>query len=257
LETLEFTMDAERYRNAYNDILSDSAVRDGNEIVCALWHKLMNAYIMPCGPRELNLPSPVRDRLLTLGSSILPPHPSELDDAVHIVYELMSDSVLVPFLESITSNSEMCDLDDEFDSRQKGTTSRASRNSSEEKRSPKMHFLPHFSLGRSTDQHPSPTNSDLLESGLSDDNGSVGSPRDEPMTPPTTPPTSDWVFATSPGALQRAIASSGWKRVSQKLGLARRHRSKRSVATTGVTSGVVEADLVPTSDSASSNSYLL
>ncbi len=45
LETLEFTMDADRYRTAYTDILQNqtSWVRDGREHVCLLWQKLMHA----------------------------------------------------------------------------------------------------------------------------------------------------------------------------------------------------------------------
>src|SRR6476660_2516339 len=44
LETLEFTMDADRYRNAHSQVLSDQSwAGDGNDHVCSLWEKLMQA----------------------------------------------------------------------------------------------------------------------------------------------------------------------------------------------------------------------
>ncbi|KAK8087201.1 Regulator of g-protein signaling [Apiospora phragmitis] len=64
---------------------------------------MMQTYITPYGSREVNLPAPVRDRLLALSQSLpKPPTPSELNEAVTIVQELMSDSVLVPFCQSAT-----------------------------------------------------------------------------------------------------------------------------------------------------------
>lgn len=101
LETLEFTMDADRYSTAYNQILAEQP-SCANDRVCLLWEKLMQAYIIPYAPREVNLPSRVRDRLLALSYTSAPPPPSELDDAVGIVYELMNDSVLLPFIESLS-----------------------------------------------------------------------------------------------------------------------------------------------------------
>ncbi|KAG7131198.1 hypothetical protein HYQ46_009731 [Verticillium longisporum] len=81
LETLEFTMDADRYRNAYCQIITEQAspIADGNEHICSLWDKLMQAYIIP-----------------------------ELDEAVTIVYELMNDSVLLPFIESLDGRDSSC-----------------------------------------------------------------------------------------------------------------------------------------------------
>jgi Regulator of G protein signaling domain len=105
LETLEFTMDAHRYRRHFDKVVT----RNGGEIIpgsedCVfmrgLWHKLMHAYILPNGPREVNLPSDVRHELISQDESILPPEPDCLNMAVDKVHELMEESVLVPFLNS-------------------------------------------------------------------------------------------------------------------------------------------------------------
>lgn len=109
LETLEFTMDASRYQKHYNAMSESSPqtplspTSDGCDYVAMLWQKLIDAYITPNGPREVNLPSNVRDRLMSLPSTPLPPPPAELDPAVKIIFELMDESVLVPFLNSVTA----------------------------------------------------------------------------------------------------------------------------------------------------------
>ncbi|KAH9808849.1 Regulator of G protein signaling domain [Teratosphaeria destructans] len=105
LETLEFTMDAGRYRKHYQKMMSRASSNGmppakDREYVQALWQRLVDAYIRPNGSREVNLPSGVRDPILDLRPSELPPAPEELDSAVAKIYELMEESVLVPFLNS-------------------------------------------------------------------------------------------------------------------------------------------------------------
>ncbi|KAF2142400.1 uncharacterized protein K452DRAFT_18081 [Aplosporella prunicola CBS 121167] len=111
LETLEFTMDASRYRKHYNKMTSQgpaspvSPTGEECNYVKMLWQRLLDAYIVPNGPREVNLPSDVRDSLLSQSNPYAPPHPSALDPAVAKIYELMEESVLVPFLNSISPQS--------------------------------------------------------------------------------------------------------------------------------------------------------
>lgn len=110
LETLEFTMDSNRYTKHYREMTERdprsplSPHSPESVYVRMLWQKLMDAYIAPNGPREVNLPSAVRDRLLSLPPSEAPPDPTELEPAVKIVFELMDESVLVPFLNSVVSS---------------------------------------------------------------------------------------------------------------------------------------------------------
>jgi hypothetical protein len=106
LETLEFTMDASRYRKHYNKMATRSPagqIVPGSEecvYVQSLWQKLLEAYIVPNGPREVNIPSEVRDSLIKQSNADVPPLPATLDTAVQKVYDLMEESVLVPFLNS-------------------------------------------------------------------------------------------------------------------------------------------------------------
>lgn len=110
LETLEFVMDAGRYKKHYNKMLTKAVpgelppARD-REYVRSLWSQLTDAYIKPNGSREVNIPSNVRDPIINVSQSELPPAPETLDPAVSKIYELMEDSVLVPFLNSVYPQS--------------------------------------------------------------------------------------------------------------------------------------------------------
>lgn len=243
LETLEFTMEADRYSQTWGQIQIDEGTPDAaywapdaQEYTWALWRKLIANYIMPCGPREVNLPGRVRDRLLCLDRSAAPPSPAELDEAVRIVYELMNDSVLLSFFDAMQQQEQYYyqpfEEEHEHDSRQ--GRSRSRRNDAQRQpqtdssRSPKPSFLPQLSLGRS--RSPSASSGDDHAFSPSDASGASTPPLGEPITPPTTPPTSDWNFSTSPpNGLQRAITvhNAGWKRMSQKLGLSKSSKDKK------------------------------
>lgn len=105
LENLEFTMDAGRYKKHYAKMLakageSGKPSQKDSEYVRLLWVRLIDAYIAPNGSREVNLPSNVRDPILNAETSPMPPAPETLDLAVTKTFELMEESVLVPFLNS-------------------------------------------------------------------------------------------------------------------------------------------------------------
>ncbi|CZR54791.1 uncharacterized protein PAC_04675 [Phialocephala subalpina] len=107
LETLEFTMDAHRYTKHYSEMIDRNphtplSPQTGDyEYVQMLWQKILEVYIYPNAPREVNLPSDVRDHLLSLPRTDTPPDPAVLEPAVKFIYELMDESVLVPFLNSV------------------------------------------------------------------------------------------------------------------------------------------------------------
>lgn len=245
LETLEFTMEADRYRIAYSQ--SQHNLLDYPDHICGLWQKLIQAYIQPYGSREVNLPAHVRDHLLSLSCGPPPPKPTELDEAVKIVYELMSDSVLVPFVESFnTPPPDPVPEKPVPESRHRRSRSRSSKDlnyKDEHNRSPRTSFLPHLSISmsRKSDVN-SRSNSAISEAGdredMTDDSGTNSPPAMEPMTPPTTPPTPEWAFAAPPGSLHKAISahSNGWKKVGAKLGLGRRSRSTHRTTSTSSTS---------------------
>ncbi|KAK4115636.1 regulator of G protein signaling superfamily [Canariomyces notabilis] len=240
LETLEFTMDTERYRTAYFELHAGqtAGTGDGTEHVCSLWQKLMRAYILPYGPREVNLPAHVRDRLLSLPATVVPPDPSELDEAARIVYELMNDSVLGPFLASVSlppDEAPETEAHDPKQARSRLRLYRESSNSEDSNRSPIPGFLPLLNIAWTSEARNSSASSSSdptdRQGGLTDHSANTASPTErlEPMTPPTTPPSTDLGFSTSPGSFHRAITAhnNGWKKMGAKLGLSRKGRNKQ------------------------------
>ncbi|KAF2737316.1 regulator of G protein signaling superfamily [Polyplosphaeria fusca] len=230
LENLEFTMDASRYRKHYMKMVNRhpgspiSPLSDECAYVLMLWRRLIDAYIRESGPREVNLPADVRDTLLHLSDSYVPPHPSSLDEAVAKIYELMEESVLVSFLNSVcpqsafpTSTAETHDTGltrsqtRSYDERTiYHTRSQQPHQPSHQRASAPssltsnfMHPRP-FSHSR-FNSHPTTTSSSSspatrVTSGytsgsdaLTDDSGS-GSPSalNDPLTPPGTPPMTDY-----------------------------------------------------------------
>jgi hypothetical protein len=153
---------------------------------------------------------------------------------VKIVYELMNDSVLGPFLASVAAPHEDFMEDDSHDARRSRHRSHkeSSPHSDDSHRSPKTGFLPLLNIPWTSEPKSSASSSsDPAErGGLTDDSAnSPASIGNEPMTPPTTPPLSEWGFSTSPGGIQKAISShnNGWKKMGAKLGLNRMGRNKR------------------------------
>jgi hypothetical protein len=191
----------------------------------------------------------------------MPPHPTELDEAVAIVYELMNDSVLVPFIESVTPSHWECEgrgeaneeRRDRSRSRVRSPKDRRASKTSESSRSPK--FLPAVLGGRasvSSSRSASASAEAMDRTGLTDDSGSSNSPLPlDPMTPPTTPPTSEWTFAAgSPGGLQRALNAhnQGWKKMGAKLGFKKSsktsHKHHYQSHSTASSTGSVDGDAV-------------
>ncbi|CAG1983546.1 unnamed protein product [Fusarium graminearum] len=201
MESLEFTLDSQRYAAFYNEIITNNSNRtqENNDRVCVLWEKLMQVYIIPCAPREVNLPARIRDQLLGLPCGPSPPHPAQLEEAGRILYELMNDSLLVPFLQSVAP------MHVDGSTEEHGRGSRRSSNSNTRMGAPvrSMNSMHH---------HHEPES-------LTDDSDCNSTPGMEPMTPPTTPPTSEWAFTTSPGGLQRAVAAhnKGWKKMGSQV----------------------------------------
>lgn len=253
LETLEFTMDASRYGKHYQAMVDrDPCPLSPESPECAyvrmLWQKLLDAYVAQNSPREVNLPSDVRERLISLPSDV-PPPPSQLDQAVRIVYELMDESVLVPFLNSVapprgvsdsypnpwTSDDSVMDVDDRSlspsQSRERAHTPPDGLPSAQVG-SPRLsqHLSPpvarHSRLSASLTHTGSGSGSSSAADGpesLTDDSGdSPMASGLEPMTPPTTPPQSEIGFsgfspASSPHT-SRNDGASGWKKMGAKLG---------------------------------------
>ncbi|TQS35170.1 hypothetical protein Golomagni_04416 [Golovinomyces magnicellulatus] len=239
LENLEFTMDAAKYEKKYHAIMSRASSKpknnspsEENDSLQKLWLRLLNAYIRPNGPREVNLPSDVRDKLLSLPCTpSSPPDPSELVKAVKITYELMDQSVLVPFLNSLTPSrsngisnypwlSQVSIASSVTGSEKSASTSTSRRNSQNHLTVDNNFSVNTAHSARSSHSirsacrissfmfgvSPPPSNSGEIADSSTDDE-TISSYN--LVTPPSTPPG----------------GSSGWKKMSAKFCHRKKHRS--------------------------------
>jgi len=218
-----------------------------------LWQRLMEAYIVPDAPREVNLPSDVRDRLLSLPNHTSPPAPEELNTAIKRTYELMDDSVLIPFINELSPTRDTSSLGSPWNDSDENLPMRMSMDDSfqrthpRRKASPPLSAPPHFAVDSPHSSHTSPLFNRLSQSpslshsmgrgrlainasssstgsgdlALTDDSGSLSSPNKEPMTPPTTPPSSD-IGGHSP----RNRNDNTWKTLMGRLGSKKKSASR-------------------------------
>lgn len=220
LETLEFTMDASRYRKHFN------SMKGGNcPFVKNLWKKLLDAYIAPNGPKEVNLPCEIKENLLNVPNQQAPPPPETLDQAVNIIYELMEESVLMSFLNSVSichadpwelhlhshDDPEFPPLPPSSDMSQghSPTSSTGSR--------PRTisSFSPGLGWYRGSSHFPHSVEGSTSEDSLVTDD-SINSANGTPMTPPSTPPGSDSPISFGSPKHARGTEKS-WKKVMGRL----------------------------------------
>lgn len=241
LETLEFTMEANRYRDSYY-ALSERLDAECPEVqhLRMLWQRLLTAYIFPGSPREINLSSEVRDALLQYTNVTVPPVPETLDSAVRRIHDLMEESIFLPFINSHTSpsmapcaepfvapdvmNLSSTSLDEHPVKRVRSRVSKRISPQSSTKDLPATgHTRSTMSLGavhaigkRTSGHLLSPSES----ASLTDDSSSPqSSPAEEPMTPPTTPPASE---PHLPFHSPRLRTENPWKKMGMKLGFKKR-----------------------------------
>ncbi|KAJ5980133.1 hypothetical protein N7481_007431 [Penicillium waksmanii] len=111
LETLEFILEAKRYREHFSSLLEpakDSIVtptgnHPTNINLSLLYQILLETYIFPGAEREVNLPVKVRDDLLQNKMISTPPLPETLDLAVRSIRDLIEDSIFDSFLKSAST----------------------------------------------------------------------------------------------------------------------------------------------------------
>lgn len=238
LETLEFTMDAKRYGEHFNSVmrqLGQSVIPQESpqaEHLRMLWGRLISAYIVPGSPREINLPSTVRDALLHHSQSRKPPHPDALDAAVKRMRDLMDESIFIPFLNSRSVTLQPSQPSHAYRESLTMDESRIGRNTSIRRQlSPQASFASPRSATSGYSSHPTTssghstnisgsrssghgyTSGESASGNLTDDSGSIPSSpgAGEPMTPPTTPPSSDM---HSP----KNRSDNAWKKMGMKFG---------------------------------------
>ncbi|CAG7926573.1 unnamed protein product [Penicillium olsonii] len=246
LETLEFTMEANRYRESYFallDRLGPSALESDcpeSKHMRMLWQRLLTAYIFPGSPREINLSSEVRDALLQHANVTAPPVPETLDSAIKRIHELMEESIFLPFINSHTLSPSMMpsdpilgpddsltlsapSLDEHPVKRVRSRVSKRLSPQSSLKDLASGHSRSTMSLGQAIGKRTSGALlSTSVESGslaLMDDTSAQSSPTaEEPMTPPTTPPASEPHLPMSP----KLRTENPWKKMGMKLGFKKR-----------------------------------
>ena len=245
LETLEFTTEAKKYADKFDEASASMAgmpitaeTQEGWELIQD-WQRILEIYVKPGAPREINLPSEERDDMIDRAYDFKPPRPEYLDAAVKRMYDLMSDSIFIPFCNSLkvsyaqTYNpmSEFGDLSElepsrlTFDDR-----AMHRRIPSRRRRSPPNTSAGILDTSRSPPQQHRSTQSSSLSTALGRQSGarlsthishssaisdsaltdSSGGPESPPtgdlldneavMTPPTTPPTSELGATISQGS---------------------------------------------------------
>jgi len=235
LEVLAFTLDAKKYHEKYDAASAHMAGMplnyesdEGHELQQE-WTRILDIYIKPGAPQEINLPSEERDDLLDWPFNVKPPPPEALDPSIKRMHDLMSDSIFIPFCnnfrpvsyaQTYTTYSNFGGREDAldpsrstFDERgimQQWAPSRRQRSPPATSNSfdlplrgsntPHRHpqssnlssALGHATGNRLSTNVPNSSTTWGVESALIDDSGSGDSPGSaEPWTPPTTPPTSD------------------------------------------------------------------
>jgi hypothetical protein len=248
LETLEFTLEANRYRESYYaviDRLGPNALVDDSpesQHLRMLWQRLMTAYIFPGSPREINLSSEVRDALLQYSNVTAPPVPETLDSAVKRIHDLMEESIFLPFVNSHTTSPSMSpseplmaplgddilSLSSSLDEHpMKHVRSRVSKRVSPQSSLKDFPATGHsrstmslgvHALGKRTSGVLLSTSAESAS--LTTDDSPQSSPTaEEPMTPPTTPPGSE---PHLPFQSPKLRTENPWKKMGMKLGFKKR-----------------------------------
>lgn len=111
IEILDFLSDSKTYIEAYRasapDICATKMTSDSRRLG-KQWKSLMSTYIMRAAPDELNLPEHIRAPLLDRTNvMILPPNPATLEPAIRYAHELLTESALLPFVQSIRSSGNL------------------------------------------------------------------------------------------------------------------------------------------------------
>ncbi|KAH6654761.1 hypothetical protein BKA67DRAFT_566160 [Truncatella angustata] len=104
MENLEFSVDVEKYIDIYTKSTTNIPMSSTKRYsISSSWERLMQSYIEPGAPREVNVSGRIRDNLLNLPYILSPPKPSELYEAQRLVSALVDDSLAI-FLESAGSS---------------------------------------------------------------------------------------------------------------------------------------------------------
>lgn len=262
LETLEFVTEAKKYASKYDEFGASyhgmpmtTETAEGLELQQD-WTRIMDIYVKPGAPREINLPAEERDDLVDEPIEPKPPKPEALDPAVRRMRDLMSDSIFIPFCNSVktiphaATYNALSDLSQPY---LDNTIMTYDDRSTQRRHQPARRRSPPTSTGFSRSPPQTTNRSSALTSGLNrpsnqrlsqhlsntsatsegsltGSSGNGGSPRPgeytEVLSPPLTPPTSDLPSQSSSSSqgLSASLSqkpsrteSGGWKRMGMKI----------------------------------------
>ena len=241
LENLEFTKDAQRYQKLYDELALTMAgipLVPGMEEcrqLKRLWQSLLDNYVKPGAPKEVNLTSKVRDALLSRPYKDILPPPETLDVALRKIYDLMDESIMLSFISDLTpshqpeliiSEPPNTQVDDRSHLRFVVDDLTRTRSRSRRKTSPPRPtditshgFGQNLLLRGASTNRPSQSKSRINAHSSNSSNGSNELSDDsskEPMTPPTTPPGSD--MASNPSPKNKSGDNPTWRKVMGRFG---------------------------------------
>lgn len=259
-------MDARRYAHEFDELSAAMTgmpmtedIDDCKELGDS-WERLLNSYISPGAPKEVNLPDEIRRDLLRLhpgrqGAPTAPPAPELLERAVEHIVDLMDESIMMGFISDNTPRAaaqlqQQSRMSNEFgitgldsdDERRMRGASRLNVAEHERQKSRTRRYSPELQSGESsrlqTTFGPSASNTSVgpsighsasrgsvgSHSGSGDlamvDEGSTPSSPSELITPPTTPPGAD-IGSSSPRQNQNP-----WRKMMGRLGNKKRSASR-------------------------------
>ncbi|KAJ5751183.1 Regulator of G protein signaling superfamily [Penicillium manginii] len=213
LETLEFTLEAQRYRDTYLSFaerLGQSTLTTEtpeSQHLRMLWQRLLTAYIFPGAPREINLSSEVRDGLLRHRDVSLPPgaRNPRLSRETH---PRSHGGIHLPPLPQRTHHLAL----NAAHSSTKDLPATGVRSN--------LSLGAVHALGKRASGALLSTSGESVSLALTDDSSPQSSPTaEEPMTPPTTPPASDANLSMHSPRLR---TENPWKKMGMKLGFKKR-----------------------------------
>lgn len=99
LETVEFLMDVAKYTD-----YCQSGSSTPNDMLIFMWKRIVDTYIRPEGPKQLNLPCDVRTKITSMSVQEPPSH-AALSHAVDLVKEMIKENAYLQFISSVKCSS--------------------------------------------------------------------------------------------------------------------------------------------------------
>ena len=156
LETLEFTVESKKYQEKFDEASASLAgmpltvdTDEGFELQQE-WLRILDVYVKPGAPREINLPAIERDTLVDLPYQMRPPDPETLQPSIKRMRDLMGESIFIPFCERVRAVPHARTYDSHSDYMDRHRPEQSARHSGD-------------SQHKSSQRHPSPASSSSFQ----------------------------------------------------------------------------------------------